>query len=60
MQLSNGNRPKSSQRLILWDYHLISHRTQLSAAEESLLYDYRMAVDYILEINHTKCKKKDF
>ena len=34
--------------------HLIFDRTQLSDSEESLLCDYLMVFDYILEINLTK------
>ena len=60
IKVSNGNRflgPKSSQRLILRDSHLIFGRTQLLAAEESLLCDCIMVDDYILEINLTKRQK---
>ena len=43
-------------RLVLSDFHLIFDRTHLSDAEESLLCDYPMVIDYILEINLTKCQ----
>ena len=58
---SNGNRlyiPKGSQRLVLRDYHLSLDRTQLLAAEESLLCDCPMTIDYMWEINLTKCQKR--
>ena len=45
---------KISPRIILWDSNLIVDRTQSSAVGESLLCDYSMEVDYILEINLTK------
>ena len=57
---SNANRLcglKSSQAIVLWDSYFISDRTQLSAVGESMLCDYPMVVDYILEINLTKGKK---
>ena len=37
--------------------HLILDLMQLLAVGESWLCDYPMVVDYILEINLTKCKK---
>ena len=60
IKLSNANRPyrpKSSQRVVLYDSNLIFDRPQLSATGESFLCDYPMVVDYILEINLTKRKK---
>ena len=57
IKVSSGNQlygPENSQRLVLSDFHLICDRTHLSDAEESLLYDYSMVIDYILEINLTK------
>ena len=54
---SNGNQlygPCSSQRLVVSDSHLIFDRTHLSDAEESLLCDYIMVIEYILEIYLTK------
>ena len=48
--------PLCSQRVVLWDSNIIFDRTQLSAVGESLLCDYSMVVDYILEINLTKRK----
>ena len=60
IKLGNANcpyGPKSSQRVILWDSNPIFNRTQLSAVGESLLCDYPMVVDYILEINLSKRKK---
>ena len=59
IKLSNDNwlyKPKSSQRLVLWDSHL-NFDTQLSAAEEYMLCVYTMVVDYILEINLTNLLK---
>ena len=50
INITNRNRcsvPKSIQRLVLSNFHRID-RTQLSAADESVV------VDYILEINLTK------
>ena len=60
IKLSNANRPcgpKSSQKVVLWEFNLIFDRTQLSAVGESLLCDYPMVVDYIQEINIKKRKK---
>ena len=53
IKVNNGNqlyRPYGSQRLVLSDSHLIFDRTHLSDSEESLLCDYSMVIDYILEI----------
>ena len=36
--------------------HLIFNRTHLAAAEKSLLCDFPMVIDYIQEINLTKCQ----
>ena len=60
VKLSNGNRlygHKSSQRVVLRDSHLVFDLTQLLTVGESLLCDYSMVVEYILEINLTKHKK---
>ena len=50
IKLSNENKlygPKTSQRVI---------HTQLSAVEESILYDYPWVIGYKLEINLMKCQ----
>ena len=59
IKVSNENQlygSLSSQRLVLSDSHLIFERTHLSDAEESMLCDYPMVIDYILDINLTKRK----
>ena len=60
INLSNENRlygSKSSQRGVLRDSNLIFDLPQLLAVGVSLLCDYPMVVDYILEINLTKRKQ---
>ena len=47
IKLSNANhlyRPKSSQRVVLWDSHLIFDLTQSSTVGEPLLCDYPMVL----------------
>ena len=48
---------KNQKWVVLWDSNLIFDRTQLSAVGVSLLCNYTMVVEYILEINLTKRKK---
>ena len=60
INLSNANRlygSKSSQIVVLWDSNLIFDLTQLLAVGETLLCDYPMVVDYILEINLRNVKR---
>ena len=57
IKVSNWNQiygTYSFQRLVLSDFYLIFDCTHLADAEESLLFDYPMVIDYILEINLTK------
>ena len=59
IKLSNTNRLyrlKSSQRILLRHSNPIFDLTQLLAVGESLLCDYPVVVDCILEINLTKRK----
>ena len=63
IKLGNVNRLYGFfQRVVLWDSHLIFDIAQLLAVGVSLLYDYPMVNDYILEINLTQGKmfKNDF
>ena len=57
IKISNANRlyrPQCSQRVVRYDSNLIFDLTQLLAVGESLLCDYPVLVDYILEIKLTK------